>query len=311
MPGVDVPPGFIRPDPEPQPDLPSLRKSAVGTLNDGKQLRYSTVADYVEHYVSLGIVRDSEDLVQNYGHLIPEIFFQWVTTGQLGCLFAVKLARKPRENRWLPIVQLDALSQPNLGEVLNAELDAATENHEAAVIIFPGVDSQEQIADLINALCSSPSGRWYWTTAGIEPHPDNAIQLVGLRWVLASGKSVNFVLGFSSLSTMPLTRQSPFTALFLRIGDEKRTPNHREDGKTQVHLADLDSTFYPQELHDLVVEKTKEYRAKRVEPHLLPVARARVTIAITAAAAASLCVPRNVVVEKEGDGLEYPVSTST
>jgi hypothetical protein len=74
------------------------------------ELRYSTVADYFEHYVSLGIVRDVDDLVQNYGHLIPEIFFQWVTTGQLGCIFAVKLARKPRENRWLPVVQLDALS---------------------------------------------------------------------------------------------------------------------------------------------------------------------------------------------------------
>jgi hypothetical protein len=178
------------------------------------------------------------------------------------------------------------------------------------VIIFPGVDSQQQIADLINALSSSPSARWYWTTQGIEPHPDKSIQLVGLRWVLASGKGVNFVLGFSSLSTMPLTRQSPFTALFLRIRDEKRTPNHKEDGRTQVHLTDLDSTFYPQELHDKIVERTKEYRANRVEAHLLPVARARVTIAITAEAAASLCAPRDVIVEKERDS-ENPVSTNT
>lgn len=299
MPGVDVPAGYIRPDPEPHPDLPSLRKSASGNLNDGQILRYSTIADYVEHLISLGIVRDADDLIQNFGHLIPEIFFQWVSTGQLGCIFAAKLARRPRENRWLPIIQLDALSQTNLAELINAQLDAASESHEAAVIIFPGVDSERQVVDLINNLCASPSARWYWTTDGIDAHSDDGIRVIGLRWILSSGSSVNYVLGFSSLPTMPLTRQSPFTAIFLRIKEEKRTPPHREDGRIQVHLADLDSTFHPQERHDQITELTKAYRANRVEPHMRPVARARVTFAVGKDEAARLCDSRRVVIEKE------------
>jgi len=304
MPGVQVPPGFIRPDPEPHPDLPSLRKSAVGTLNDGKELRYSTIADYVEHYVSRGIVRDQDDLIQNYAHLIPEIFFQWISTGQLGCVFAAKLARRPRENRWLPIVQLNALAEGSrLGGLLNAQLDAASVNHEAAVIVLPGVDSQQAVVDLVNALCSDPSGRWYWTNDGIDPDPDGNIQLVGLRWIVGDDTGVNYVLGFSSLTTMPLTRQSPFTALFLRIRGKKRTPPHREDGRVQIHLADLDSTFHPQERHDQISELTKQHRANRVEPHMRPVARARVTFGVSNEVATGLCPPRHVIIEKDdGDG---------
>ena len=88
-------PGYVRPDPEPDQQLPTLNKSRNVSLNDGAQRRYPTLADYVKHYVDLGIVRDLDDLVANYRHLIAEIFFQWVSTGQLGCLFAAKLAKNP------------------------------------------------------------------------------------------------------------------------------------------------------------------------------------------------------------------------
>jgi hypothetical protein len=81
--------------------------------------------------------------------------------------------------------------------------------------------------------------------------------LIGLRWVLKDDTAVNYVLGFASIPSMPLTRQSPFTALFLRIKDEKRTPSDLEDGRVQVHLADLDSTFGSQAAHDKVLELTK------------------------------------------------------
>jgi hypothetical protein len=58
----------------------------------------------------------------------------------------------------------------------------------------------------------------------------------------------------------------PFTALFLRLIETKRTPLHRENGLVQVYLTDLDSTFHPQKMHDHVWELTKRYRANRVEP---------------------------------------------
>src|ERR1700683_4467110 len=160
MPGVPTPPGYFLPDPEPNPNLPTLNKSKVCPLNDGTERNFPELCDYLQSYVSHGIIKDLDDLVQNYAHLIGEIFFNWVSTGQLGCLFAAKLAKKPRENRWFPIVQLGALSEGNgLGELLNARLDAAGETNEAAVIIFPDVNGQEDIVSLVNALCADPSGR--------------------------------------------------------------------------------------------------------------------------------------------------------
>jgi hypothetical protein len=299
MPGVQVPPGFIRPDPEPEPDLPTITKSAVGTLNDGTHRSYSTITDYVDCLIAQGIVKNLDDLVHNYGHLIGEIFFQWISTGQLGCLFAAVLAKRPRENRWLPIVQLEALAEgERLGGLLNTYLDAAGEGHEAAVVIFPDVNGEQEVVALVNALCSDPSGRWYRTDDGIDPDPAGVLSLIGLRWILKSNASVNYVLGFSSLKTMPFTRQSPFTALFLRINEIKRTPPDREDGRVQVHLADLDSKFYPQATHDKVWELTKKKRANHVEPGLTAAARARVTFSVSPEAAQQLCPSKKVLREK-------------
>ncbi|GEM_PF-1752497 len=301
MPGVPVPEGYVRPDPEPGPHLPTLNKSIVCTLNDGAERQYPALNDYLEHYISQGIVRDQADLVENYGHLIAEVFFQWVTTGQLGCLFAVKLAKRPRENRWLPIVQLRALSEGNqLGGQLNSHLDDASDSHEAVAIIFPDVVTPQDIVALVNALCSDPSGRWYRTDDGIDPDESGALRLIGLRWILKGGTSVNYVLGFASLATMPLTRRSPFTALFLRVKEEKRTPAHREDGRVQVHLADLDSTFHPQLVHDRIWEQTKATRANHVEPQMTSAARARVTFSVSPEAAANLCPAKTVTLEKDG-----------
>lgn len=300
MPGVPVPPGFIRPDPEPDPLLPTLSKSYTVTLNDGTPRSFATLNDYVNYYVAQGIVKNLDDLIQNYSHLLGEMFFQWVASGQLGCLFAAKLAKRPRENLWVPIIQLQALSEGDgLGPILNSHLDAASDGHEAAVVVFPDVNGAGEIVALVNALCSDPEGRWYRTEGELADDPKAAGKCIALRWILRSGESVNFVLGFANIETMPLTRRSPFTALFFRIKDAKRTPLHKEDGRVQVHLADLDSTYHPQELHDQIWQFTKEYRANHVEPDMAYAARAKVTFTVPRRDAADLCAVRPVVVEKE------------
>ena len=301
MPGVQDSPGFIRPDPKPHPDLPNLKKSGTQTLNDGREFPYSTLADYVDHLIAAGQVKDVNDLINNHSHLIAEIFFQWISTGQLGCIFAAKLAKSPRENRWLPIVIPEAMKGESLGGFLNANLDAAGESHEAAVVIFPYVKTEADIATLVNDLCSDPSGRWYWTDDGISPDPGGAVRLIGLRWVLKSDKSVNYVLGFAAVKSMPFTRQSPFAAIFLRIKDDKRTSIEREEARIKVHLADLDSRLETQALHDKYLELTKPYRKNRVEPHMLPVARAKVTFAVSPEAANALCPPKRVEIEAAPD----------
>lgn len=301
MPGVSDSPGFIRPDPKPNPDLPNLKKSGARTLNDKREYRYSTLTDYIDHYIATGLAKDLPDLINNHSHLIAEIFFRWISTGQLGCIFALRLAQSPRENRWLPIVIPEALKEETLGSFLNANLDAAGDSHEAAAVILPYVKTEEDIVALVNELCNDPSGRWYWTEDGISPDPNGAVKLIGLRWILKSDQSVNYVLGFASVPNMPFTRQSPFTAIFLRIRDHKMTSIERESGRIKVHLADLDSRLESQELHNEYLELTKPYRANRVEPHMLPVARAKVTFAVSPRVAEGLCAPRKVEIEAAPD----------
>ena len=283
-----------RPDPEPHEDLPLLKRSCTVTLSDGSTASFPSLQDYVDQLVAEGTVRARDDLVRNSDHLVAEIFLNWVSAGQTSCLFAARLARKPRQARWLPIVQLDGLTTPDLAEFLNTQLDAAARTHEAVALIFPDVSSAEDVVALCNRLCEDPSGRWYRAPADDATGDDMA--LIALRWVLPAGQSVNHVLGFAPLATTPSTRRAPFTALVLRVVDEKRTPSRQEDGRVQVHLADLDSGIRPQELHDRVWEATKRKKALHVEPHLAAAARARVTFSVPAELRARLADARTVAV---------------
>ena len=280
------------PDPEPHEDLPVLRRSYTLHLADGSSASFPSLDDYVDQLVTEGTVRDRDDLVRNYDHLVAEIFLNWVSAGQTGCLFAARLARRPRQARWLPIVQLDALRTPELPQFLNVQLDAAARSHEAVALVFPDITTAAEIVVLCNRLCEDRSGRWYRVESGSA----DGLALIGLRWVLSSGTSVNHVLGFAPLPTAPATRRAPFTALVLRVVDDKRTPSKQEDGRVQVHLADLDSGLRPQELHDRVWRATETKKALYVEPTLAAGARARVTFSIPADVGEQLCAAREVTV---------------
>ena len=287
------------PDPEPHEDLPVLRRSYTLQLADGSSASFPSLDDYVDQLVAEGTIRDRADLVRNYDHLVAEIFLNWVSAGQTACLFASRLARRPRQARWLPIVQLDALTTAELPQFLNVQLDAAARSHEAVALIFPDITTAADIVALCNRLCEDPCGRWYRVESGSA----NGLALIGLRWVLASGSSVNHVLGFAPVPTAPATRRAPFTALVLRVADANRTPSKHEDGKVQVHLADLDSGLRPQELHDRVWRATETKKAMFVEPALAAGARARVTFSIPTDVGEQLCPAREVtVVDAPPDG---------
>jgi len=56
-----------------------------------------------------------------------------------------------------------------LGSLISASLDAASEAHEAAVVIFPDITTEGDVVEVINSLCRCPSGRWHRTDDGIDP----------------------------------------------------------------------------------------------------------------------------------------------
>ena len=281
-----------KPDPEPDRTVPLLKRSSTFTLANGSTVSFPSGDDYVEQLIAEGIVRDRDDLVHNYDHLVAEIFLNWVSAGQTACLFAARLARKPRQARWLPIVHLDGLTSPDLPQFLNGQLDTAARTHEAVALIFPDIETAEGIVALCNHLCADPSGRWY--RARLDTEQADGMSLIALRWILPADGHVSHVLGFAPLATAPMTRRAPFTALVLRVVERKRTPTRYEDGRVQVHLADLDSGLHPQELHDRVWAATQEKKAQFVEPDLATGARARVTFSIPADLAGPLCPGRGV-----------------
>lgn len=296
------------PQDEPEQPLGELgpARSLAIPLANGTCRHVSTIDDYVAWYVRLGLVQDKRELLDSKNLLLSELFFDWIKQLQLGCLFAARLARGDGKDRvptkgavpfavpapWLTHVERGAHANPTLGDKLNYLLDAAVrENEEAAQIVFPDLETPSQLIQLVNNLCAHE--RWYWNEIPWRDGEPQA-RLIGLRWILPSGKSVNHALGFANISTMPITRRSPLPALILRTSDFKRTPEAQEAGRVPVHLADMDSRIRPQAKHDSLWERTRQLKADLVEPSLKSAARARITFAIGFREAESLVPPRTV-----------------
>jgi len=275
--------------------------SLAVTLNDGSKQAFPTLDDYVAWYVDEGHIIDKSDLIENKSHLISEIFYDWIRRSkQIGCHFAEILANKAAstssaeknssglESHVFP----RALENPDLISDINGTLTRASRSFEGVILIFPGIETQQDLIRLINHVCGDKS--WYWTQITWNQENEKS-GLVGLRWILPDGKSVNLVLGFAPLSSMPLTRRAPFTALILRVQKEKRSPKPwvLEDDRMQVHLADLDSQIESARIHEQIWELTKKYRKNIVEAELTSAARARITFSFPLELMEHLCQPEN------------------
>jgi hypothetical protein len=257
-------------------------------LTTGLTKRFPTLDDYVAFYVENGYVKDKAELLSSRSRWCTEIMFDWFRRGQLACIFAVNLARVA-DPPWDSVIEHPPFD--DLGERLAVHLDGITKsNGEAAQVVFPSVHTAADAVSLVNALCKSK--RWYWDEVPFDDGNQTSL-LIGLKWILPSNISVNYVLGFSTLETMPVTRHSPLTTLVLRTSDHKRSEGKSDLGRVQVHLADMDSGLYPQSRHDSVWEATKKAKRLFVEENgpLWAAARARVTFAVPLSLRDHLCPP--------------------
>lgn len=260
---------------------------------------FPTRADYVAWHKGLGTIEDETDLIEKKNSLVSEIFYDWIKRLQLACLFAKKIAHKPKEAGYQSLVLPHAVDDPNLGEYLSNLLDATADHQEAVQLVFPDIREPHELVQLVNVLCRDD--RWYWT----EPESKNSsTRLIGLRWTLPGGKAVNHVLGFSPVDSMPLTRQAPFTALVLRIRAEKRArPVKKENGLIQVHLADMDSGLDP-DRHEKFWESTEKQRALLVEQEKHDTAKAKVTFCVSIEEAGGLVDPLDVEIKEVEEATE-------
>lgn len=246
---------------------------------------FPNLDDYVKWLVEGGYISSKDDLFSGRTRWCSEIMFDWFRRGQEACVFAVQLARA--DPPWDSIIENAPLD--DLGTRLTVHLDGiSASNGEAAQVVLPSVRTAEDVVGLINALCKNE--RWYWNEVAWDQGTPTSL-LVGLRWILPSNLSVNHVLGFANLDTLPVTRRSPFTTLVLRTIDHKRSEIKTEGGRQQVHLADMDSTLYPQSKHDQVWDATKKLKRQFVQENgpLWAAARARVTFALPLELRSKLC----------------------
>lgn len=275
---------------------PQIRLNRSLKVNiEGKERVFPTLEDYVEQLIETDYIEAQEGIFQD-SDLVQEIFFSWVKHGQTSCRFARTLAHDPATARWVPIVELDALNRDELAKFVNERLDQASGDNEAVQLIFPDLETIDDIVRLTNTLCVND--RWYWTESEMEDPPESTF-LLGLRWILPCGRCVNPVIGFAPARTMPLTRRAPFLSLGIRVSNVLRAPEPRkiERNMVQVHLADMDSGL-PKERHDNVWTQTQVEKAKFIKPEMRGAAKARVTFCLPQEYRNAMCEPTVVRTEK-------------
>jgi hypothetical protein len=177
--------------------------------------------------------------------------YRWLKSDDNACLFAKFLAAKPaNETRWQNLVYRGKVFPDSFGPDLHGTLsDLKATGQQVASCIFPELESPGEITELLGVLCLD-AAHWTCVPYLCPPELPRSTFLIGLRWLMP-GEYRDLVVGFARIPTMPRTRQTPHTALTLRLGgpgssmgiflgdpEEART-RKKVDGRIAVHLADV------------------------------------------------------------------------
>lgn len=262
----------------------TLRKSLSRILPDGTTLYFPTLDDLVDLLVEEGHIKSKQDLLENHPDLISEMFYAWVASGQLACQYAVKLASQPRDSGLISNVVFGALAHDDINDPLSSFLLASARESEAVQIIFPDIDSPQDVVRLINCLCHDPS----WRCEEIPWEGGKAeTLLLGLRWLLPGREYMSWALGFAPFDSMPFTRRAPFTAIVMRV----RGPGKCEavmgfdtrpetDGWKAVHLADVPTQLPDDDVILKYLRLTQHRRDDLLGGELCAAARAKVAFSL-------------------------------
>ena len=265
------------------PRPPAIARSEWRHTTDGEVRRWPNRADYEEWYRALGEIEPDVPFAEAY-HVHGPIVEDWMARGQTSCRFASVLARRSEEASWHTFTVTSELEDADLADILDRVLRESVESSELVQILFPGVNSAEELCGLVRNLTQSP-GNWYWE----EMEGDEDEICVGLRWVLPSKQHVAWIVGFGPFDFLPFTRRAPITTLAVRTSEIKRTKYELSDlGTIPVHLADVDDLLPNQETRNKLTEATVAAKKKYLDGEHVSAARARVTFRIPRTHAALL-----------------------
>jgi hypothetical protein len=265
-------------------------KSIIRGVGPRDKRPFSSFDDLAAWLVQLGRASDVQDVRNNLRALWGDILFSWYTQGQVGCVFAQRLARDVAGSNWYTAVMEGDWQAEHVTGVCDA---AASVRAEALQVLFPCEATVEDALVIIKRLAEHP--RWQCTDTGwLEGESGDSLQ-VGLRWISSGGDYESWVLGIAPFDSMPFTRRfvgAPFIALVLRPSppEQSRAPVPAgTSGLPASHLAHMDDGLGGD------IEKRTKWNAgtrmaKRalVSPDPMSRARAKVTFAFPAWAKAEL-----------------------
>lgn len=170
--------------------------------------------------------------------------------GQNGCVFAMHAARKLPAEQWRYEVHRTGADIDALRHSVQAAV--ADPHNEILSLIFSRVACEAGVSELVDLALSAG----FYQAAGLRPESGVA----ALRYRV--GASESWVIGFAPLSTLPPTRQAPFTELAIRTKPKSQAvhPDLNND-LDQAHLADVDLKFDPTVVASLI-SKSKARTAR-------------------------------------------------
>lgn len=244
-----------------------MARSCQFTGKDGIQYDFFTREDLEAEFP--GIIDDAGAYNSD---LVNTAFMAWFQSGQSSCLFAQRFARNAEDFGW-HLACITDHEDPDLEPQLDALID---ERHPGTQIKFPLIRTAEEVADLVIRI--GQMDRWKAERIWRDGDCAENIVRIGLRYRMDDAH-VAWALGFASLSSMPITRQSPYTALILRSRieyDQGAIPRKDPAPEIEMHLADMCRT---EEIHQGVWKNTVKMRRNLVGDAEFG-AKARVTFSL-------------------------------
>ena len=218
--------------------LIDVPQSGEVVLKSGRTRSFSTLEDYLVSLVDQGVVSDKNDLIVNHPELILEIQRHWIRGGQTGCLFATRLANSI-DMPWLDVL-ITGLPDHDEAYIMidSAIAEAYSEKVEGIQFVMPEIDSSGLLLAFLQRISQRPN----WHLCQI-PTTESSVISVGLRWLFPNANFVSWVLGFSSLESMPVTRRAPFTSIIMRLAGPGAAPQLLGARTVQLTIKLIDPVF--------------------------------------------------------------------
>jgi len=167
-------------------------------------------------------------------------FRNWLARDMTGCAFAAKFARSRRNAesvaRYAFYLGLELPTGSSHLEDIATTIDAAARDDQVAVLLFPKLRTEEEIAQLILALArgdrwSASIGAWK------NPAKHGPGVPISLRWRTPEPRTMQ-TIGFASLLTMPATRRAPYVAVAV-WGGSHRNRFKQTAGGDEIGIIDV------------------------------------------------------------------------